>query len=1130
MSVTNYKIPCSYLEEGLSDELYLVSASHTKVVLVDADNHAEISGLSESPLRIKCAKVELSEESILDERYSFTKTVTATINGYANLSSLNEKYYCIAKTKGGMLLMVNVDFPSDVSYTYTLSDSTNNTVFTFTTLSNFPSLRLSNAFSDFISCEVYNVPCVKGLRLIGAENAFYSTANGSVQLFGDTFKDVDIYGKSLTFQETFNGKEVSTTLSFNMPLWWYKSYWHINLLEFQTNRYRAVIEGCDGNYIYAGFNYGLIPSFTITGDDEKSMITVTLTEASLQGSYFSDIFNPDGDVATMWDYVLTVDGQSYYECSEDEDGVGIYLLMAEVRGNGVRTGRYKVLEGHESEFTFLNVVGTFDDVVTFPNSDCEGGCGTGGGGIELIDLTIGQCREKAFGNYWYVNSVGNGLSVTPMSGTSADTMTICNVSVPVGETSVINMSKKNDLCHRYDFYEITIRSISSGTSVNPKYQSINCNAQNVTFTYSSNCPITITSLPSNITYVIGNSTITFSVPANTTTSARTFSIVVKDCRNVSETITINQDKVYEQWNVVSGEYVCEYGNKFEKERRYTGTTNSNYTPTNEYRTGSLIQSGSTDCSGSMYRWYDDGRFYCDGTTKYKALLEQVTYDGGVTWQYTGNARYGDNMGTDSSFCDGTETYSWQLTDKYDCYSPSGHDYSQDYLTFIALENGTFKFSGNSINYSIDNGQTWVSLASNTSTPTVSAGSKILWKGNCTPQTSTGIGKFTSTAQFDIEGNAMSLLFGDDFRGQMSLEGKNDAMYGLFRGNTNVVSAENLSLPATTLAQSCYYRMFYGCTNLTTAPELSATTLARGCYQDMFEGCTSLTTTPTVLPATTLTVACYSSMFSGCTSLTTAPELPATTLASSCYYSMFEGCTSLRTAPSRLPATTSAENCYRNMFANCTSLATAPELSAMTLARGCYQSMFSNATGLTTPPELPATTLATGCYEYMFQNCTSLTTAPSVLPATTLATGCYHNMFQNCTSLTTAPTLPATTLAEDCYNYMFYGCTSLTTAPELPATTLSQYCYHYMFYGCTSLTAAPELPATTLTQGCYYSMFAGCTSLNYIKAMFTTTPLDGYTYNWVFGVASTGTFVKNSAATWNVTGTSGIPNGWTVLEA
>lgn len=123
-------------------------------------------------------------------------------------------------------------------------------------------------------------------------------------------------------------------------------------------------------------------------------------------------------------------------------------------------------------------------------------------------------------------------------------------------------------------------------------------------------------------------------------------------------------------------------------------------------------------------------------------------------------------------------------------------------------------------------------------------------------------------------------------------------------------------------------------------------------------------------------------------------------------------------------------------------------------------------------------------------------------------------------------LPATTLAEGCYDAMFRDCTSLTTAPKLPATTLAEGCYYEMFYGCTALPTAPELPATTLVRGCYVEMFSGCTSLNYIKAMFTTTPSTTYTGHWVSGVASTGTFVKNSAATWDVTGVHGIPIGWT----
>ena len=114
--------------------------------------------------------------------------------------------------------------------------------------------------------------------------------------------------------------------------------------------------------------------------------------------------------------------------------------------------------------------------------------------------------------------------------------------------------------------------------------------------------------------------------------------------------------------------------------------------------------------------------------------------------------------------------------------------------------------------------------------------------------------------------------------------------------------------------------------------------------------------------------------------------------------------------------------------------------------------------------------------------------------------------------------------------MFYGCTSLTTAPALPATTLASGCYSYMFAGCSNLITAPELHATTLASGCYNYMFTNCKKLNYVKAMFTTTPSTSYTNNWVNGVASSGTFVKNSAATWDVRGNHGIPNNWTVQTA
>lgn len=113
--------------------------------------------------------------------------------------------------------------------------------------------------------------------------------------------------------------------------------------------------------------------------------------------------------------------------------------------------------------------------------------------------------------------------------------------------------------------------------------------------------------------------------------------------------------------------------------------------------------------------------------------------------------------------------------------------------------------------------------------------------------------------------------------------------GLFKWFPGLTSAPKL--PATTLADNCYYFMFANCSKLTEAPELPATTLANACYRSMFYGCSGLTSAP-ALPVTTLANNCYQSMFSGCSSLVKAPVLPATTLAEGCYNEMFSGCTSL----------------------------------------------------------------------------------------------------------------------------------------------------------------------------------------------------------------------------------------------
>ena len=262
--------------------------------------------------------------------------------------------------------------------------------------------------------------------------------------------------------------------------------------------------------------------------------------------------------------------------------------------------------------------------------------------------------------------------------------------------------------------------------------------------------------------------------------------------------------------------------------------------------------------------------------------------------------------------------------------PLGTDYSKEYFTIKSLADNntiTWTFTGSNpiqnVIYWSKNGTSWTSaIASTSDTPvslaSLNKGEKMYLKGeNVTYASSTSrYSHFNSDYEFNVSGNIMSLIYGDNFIGQTTLPSSLYIFYGIF-SNSKVVDASNLILPATTLASNCYRNMFKGCTSLTTAPELPATTLANYCYYHMFEGCTSITAAPE-LPATTLATGCYSYMFNGCTSLIYPPTLNATILQPRCYQHMFFGCTSLKTAP-ELPATTLATYCYAYMFKNCTSL-------------------------------------------------------------------------------------------------------------------------------------------------------------------------------------------------------------------
>lgn len=243
------------------------------------------------------------------------------------------------------------------------------------------------------------------------------------------------------------------------------------------------------------------------------------------------------------------------------------------------------------------------------------------------------------------------------------------------------------------------------------------------------------------------------------------------------------------------------------------------------------------------------------------------------------------------------------------------DFSTQYFTIESLEdNNIISFTKNSYSapnityyWSINDGMTWTSY-NDTTNQTLNSGQKLLMKCICNQfaTLSDQYWHFSSTKMFNVSGNIMSLLYGDNFAGQINLPDYENVFNSLFYNCTNLISAENLVMPSTVLHKWCYGNMFSGCTSLTVAPILPATTLAGSCYERMFEGCSSLIAAP-ILPATTLANGCYTSMFRNCTTLTIAPKLPVATLVPWCYQSMFQGCSSLNNITC-LATDKSASNC------------------------------------------------------------------------------------------------------------------------------------------------------------------------------------------------------------------------------
>lgn len=150
---------------------------------------------------------------------------------------------------------------------------------------------------------------------------------------------------------------------------------------------------------------------------------------------------------------------------------------------------------------------------------------------------------------------------------------------------------------------------------------------------------------------------------------------------------------YEDWRLVETDYICDDGNKYKKLRRWVSNDNVNWTPTDVYKIGNLIEENSVDCgydttiTGNCSSYIDDGDTICDGYDKYKYLRKYVRNcedcdNCSEEWIATQIYKRGDKIQEHSLDCGyiPSETYYEWREDGLDC---NGYDKYQRYRKYIS---------------------------------------------------------------------------------------------------------------------------------------------------------------------------------------------------------------------------------------------------------------------------------------------------------------------------------------------------------------------------------------------------------------------------------------------------------------
>ena len=1086
MAVSNY-IPygCQYKIDKLDNVVYIVAKNEIGGIHID-NGDAYVDGVGYYNA-IDCLSVSLSENESLDERYEFVHTVNFSVRGYLKIHDLND-YYIMLRDKNDTYWLVNPYFKIKYTYTYTLDYNSNHTDYVASAKSNFPLLQVKNFTANNVKpCNAYDY-C--GTDVLAINEAAYSKySNDKVIYTNDGFSVVKYQKNSCVFTEQYDGSSLSHTVKFNISFDDYKSSWHYNLLEFTDNNYAAVISTKCGVNIACGFDDGLQPSYTVTANDSQSINNIEIVLSDIHSTEV--LLNMpselpfEHDSGTTWNNV-----QGEYTCIDSTTAV--YTLRQEYDIFGNALNNYMCLEGFEDRYASYHIVGTFTDEVSFYCPQCRAEeCTLQTSFPSNLTFYTTGCKTFSIRSTsdFTIESNTPYITVSPSAGTANQSysVTVCNSQTPTSTANTYHLTVTycSGLTKIYDATVVTepvIGCLPQGSEYN-----ISVYAQDVTI--PTNCCIKSVSASCCVSNIqIQNGYVKFRVDTNDTGSERTITLTFIKCDNTTVTANVMQAHYYSQW-VYEGRQ-CHENQMCALDRMYSGETQDNInTPT--YITRYRDCEPSSTCSQAQYKWENmnpsegyycndcqaqykwenmnpnEGyycndcsaepqyrwinldltyNYYCEGTTKYYKQQQQISVDGGQTWENVSPAQYrrGESAQTQSSDCGYIPTikYKWEnmnpSTDYYclDC-QPAMYEWrritpiSGDSSTFVCdvccvnqyrwvdLDptvdyycSGTTKYYKQQKQVSIDCGESWdwVSPA------------EYQWGGTAQTQ-STDCGYVPPTPTTPITYYSPSKLDVDLTRFTPAATG-----HSFNDGVGTIEFAEAV--------KSIHFHAFHG-KNIMTAIEIPDSVTEIGAYA--FSSCTSLTSIDIPNGVTSIEFLA----FANCTSLTSITIPNSVT---------FIGGGAFNNTPWWRSYSADRNNHYGNIvyINDIAYKATATSITSVSFREGTVSigdNAFSSCDRLTSV-DIPNSVTKIG--NDAFYCCTSLTSVniPSGVTSIDIRT------FQGCTSLTSIDIPNGVTSINGWY--AFQGCTSLSSVTIPSGVTFID---DYAFENCRGLTSV-TVNATT----------------------------------------------------------------------